>query len=99
MDQAFIDLVEKHLLAVVFEEIAGQGTFRSHSEFGRAAFGDEVSNAPHKWFRIRSLEKRLAFSDSAGIGHVLRMEPTLLVAQAYANARRGKPLPPFPLGE
>lgn len=90
MDQKYIQTIEAHLIAVILEEIEANGNFKNHSEFARAAFGDEVANSNGKWSRIRHGKNSISFSDLVRIGVLLNIEPSLLVTQAYTNMRKGK---------
>ena len=92
MDVAYISLLERYLVSAILDEIAATGRYKKHSAFAREAFGDEVANYNSKWSRIRRGATNISFSDIIRVGIVLQMEPALLVAQASADMRRGKPL-------
>lgn len=93
MDNDYIDLVERHVVAVIMEECEADNRFRRPADFARAAFKDEVSNHLHKWSRLRHGKSRLSLSDLVRASIVLEIDPALLMVQALNNMRKGKPLP------
>ena len=90
MDTAYIQSAERHLIAIILEEIEANGSYKKHTDFAKAAFGDEVANYNNKWLRLRTCQNNITFSDIVRIGIVLQIEPSLLIAQAYNNLRKGK---------
>jgi hypothetical protein len=93
MDQKYIQDLEAHLIAVIEEELALNGSYKNNAEFAKAAFQDLVANHQAKWSRIRRGKNNISFSDLVRIGILLKIEPSLLITQAYANMRRGKEIP------
>lgn len=88
IDLKDVEMFERHLLAIILDEIRASQYGRKHADFARAAFGDEVSNYNGKWFRLRSRKNELTVSDLLRIAYVLDIEPALLLAQASMKMRK-----------
>lgn len=90
MDAAYITELEDHFMDVVQEMIKLDGSFKSHIDFARAAFNDDVSNCSSKWGRLRLKQKNITIADIARISAALNISTGVLFTLAEHNMRKSK---------